>query len=462
MLLTITAESESADDLGYLLHKHPNRFQTFDISYGKAHVFYPECSSRRCTASLLLELDPVAMVRGRGRKSDQALSQYVNDRPYVASSIMSSAISSIFGSALSGRCKDRPDAVERTMNLTATIDVLQVAGGEKFLHELFEPLGYEVGAVQHTLDTQFPEWGDSPYFSVTLKTNSTVTKLLNHLYVLIPVFDNQKHYFVGQDEIDKLLSKGAGWLATHPAKTTISRRYLRYQQSLVRRALSQLIDETEANGEDEKSASEIALERPISLNDQRHDAVVSALLKSGAKRVVDLGCGEGKLIRRIANESQFTEIMGLDVSVRVLEIAAKRLRIDSLRPNESQRVRLVHGSLMYRDDRITGFDAASIVEVIEHLDPPRLAAFERVVFGSARPKTVIITTPNAEYNVMWESLPAGQLRHADHRFEWTRQEFQSWSSELASRYGYEAEFLDVGPTDENLGPPTQMCVFQIQ
>ena len=328
---------------------------------------------------------------------------------------------------------------------------------------VFEPLGYEVEAVRHPLDERFPEWGESPYFSVTVRKTTTLADLLTHLYVLIPVFDNRKHYFVGEDEMEKLLAKGEGWLARHPEKEEIARRYLRFQPSLYRMALSRLVLEEEpAEGEDEtpeKEKAEASLEKPLSLNEQRLMTVMAALRSCGAKRVLDLGCGEGKLVRELLKDRQFEEILGMDVSVRTLEVAARHLKLERLPDNQANRVKLIHGSLMYRDKRLEGFDAASVVEVVEHLDPPRLSAFERVLFEFAKPRTVVLTTPNREYNVTWETLPAGQFRHADHRFEWTRQEFQGWANGIAARFGYAVRFLSVGPDHEALGPPTQMAIF---
>ena len=225
MLLSITTTHQPTADLGFLLHKHPDRFQSFDLSFGQAHVFYPELTENRCTACLLLDVDPVGMVRGKSAKQNFLLSQYVNDRPYAASSFMSVAISQVFGSALQGRCNARPELVETSLPFSAKIDVLPVRGGEQFLSRMFQPLGYEVEAVRAPLDEQFPEWGESSYFSVTIRKLTTLRELLTHLYVLIPVFDNQKHYFVGDDELEKLLQKGEGWLAGHPEKEEIARRY---------------------------------------------------------------------------------------------------------------------------------------------------------------------------------------------------------------------------------------------
>jgi 3' terminal RNA ribose 2'-O-methyltransferase Hen1 len=466
MLLTITTTHQPALDLGFLLHKHPVRFQSFDLSFGKAHVFYPEAGPERCTACLLLDVDPVGMVRGKNADQNFLLAQYVNDRPYAASSFMSVAISQVFGSALQGHCKDRPELAASALPLTARIDVLPVRGGEPFLRRVFEPLGYEVEAARYPLDEKFPEWGESPYFSVAVRKTTTLAELLAHLYVLIPVFDSRKHYFVGADELEKLLAKGEGWLAGHPEKDEIARRYLRFKPSLYRMALARLVQEEEPSEteEDERAGGvsagqEQVLEKPLSLNEQRLGAVVAALRASGAERVLDLGCGAGSLIRELLKDKQFREIVGMDVSIRSLEAAQRRLKLDRLPPMQENRVKLIHGSLMYRDKRLDGFAAAAVVEVVEHLDPPRLSAFERVLFEFAKPRTIVLTTPNREYNVMWETLPAGQFRHPDHRFEWTRQEFHDWAQAVAGRFGYAVRFLPVGPEHEALGSPTQMAIF---
>jgi 3' terminal RNA ribose 2'-O-methyltransferase Hen1 len=464
MLLTITTTHQPASDLGFLLHKHPDRCQSFDLSFGKARVFYPEVGAERCSACLLLDVDLVGMVRGKNSNANLMLAQYVNDRPYAASSFTSVAIAQVFGSALQGRCKDRPELALTPIPLSARLDVLPVRGGERFLRSVFEPLGYAVEAARCPLDERFPEWGESPYFTLTIQKTTTLADLLTHLYVLIPVFDNAKHYWIGEDEMEKLLAKGEGWLAGHPEKEEITRRYLKFQPSLFREALARLVPEEEsvAAEEDERPGDETedALETPLSLNDQRLGSVMAALRASGAKRVLELGCGEGKLIRELIKEKQFEEIVGLDVSIRSLELAQRRLKLERLPTKQAERVRLIHGSLMYRDKRLEGFDAASVVEVVEHLDPPRLSAFERVLFEFAKPQTVVLTTPNREYNVKWETLGDGRFRHPDHRFEWNRQEFQDWSKGIARRFGYTARFVNVGPEDETLGAPTQMAIFE--
>lgn len=466
MLLTITTTTAPATDLGYLLHKHPAKCQTFEQSFGCAHVFYPAATDERCTAALLLDVDPVGMVRNRrGPRGDRGtLDQYVNDRPYVASSFLSVAIANVYGSALGGRCKDRPEAIERTLALEARIAVVPCRGGEDVLHRLFEPLGYEIEAQRHALDAKFPDWGDSPYYSVTLRAERPLRELLTHLYVLMPVLDNEKHYWVGDDEVEKLLRFGEGWLAGHPAKEEITRRYLKWQPGLARQAIARLVEEESPEVDADVEAhehEEEAIERPISLNEQRHGSVLAVLDSARVKSVIDLGCAEGRLLRSMLKNRSLERIVGLDVSHAVLEKASARLRLERLPPLQRARIELLHGSLTYRDDRLKGFDAATVVEVIEHLDPARLAAFERVLFEFARPQLVVVTTPNVEYNVMWETLPAGTMRHHDHRFEWTRAEFQSWATGVAERFGYDVRFLAVGPEDARFGAPTQMGVFEI-
>lgn len=464
MLLTITNTRQPATDLGYLLVKNPAKLQSFDLSFGQAHVFYPQASAERCTAALLLDVDPVALVRTRRGPAGEggALEQYVNDRPYVASSFLSVAIARVLASAMAGNSKGRPALVDEPLPLATRISALPCRGGEELLRKLFEPLGYRLTIEHHPLDERFPEWGESPYYSVELSHEIPLKTLLTHLYVLVPVLDADKHYWVGQDEVEKLLKRGEGWLPSHPERELIVKRYLRHRRHLTTEALARLVEEEdpEVDTEQEKKLEqEEAIEKPILLNTLRMQTVADAVKQSGARRVIDLGCGEGKLLRELFKDKQYEELVGMDVSHHSLEIAADRLRLEDLPSRQRERIRIFQGSLMYRDKRLAGFDAATIVEVIEHMDPPRLAAFERVVFQHARPQTVIVTTPNAEYNVRFETLPAGQFRHKDHRFEWTRAEFQAWANAIAERYNYTVAFSPIGNGDVEVGAPTQMGVF---
>lgn len=459
MLLTITTTHTPATELGYLLHKHPDRCQSLSLSFGQAHVFYPEANEERCTAALLLDVDPVKLVRGRGA----TLAQYVSDRPYVASSFMSVAIAQVFSTALGGRSKDRPELAQTPLPLVAKLSVLPCRGGEGFLRQLFEPLGYTVHAQGHVLDEKFPDWGNSRYFTVELHHTITLSDLLSHLYVLIPVLDDDKHYWVNDEEIEKLLRHGEGWLSQHPAKEQITRRYLKRQHRLTRTALAQLAEEDNPDPdsvEETHAEEEAAVEKPISLNQQRMNAVVAALKQSNARRVIDLGCGQGNLLKILLQDAFFEQITGVDVSYRSLEIAQERLDRLRLTRNQWERLQLIQSALTYQDKRFHGYDAATVIEVIEHLDLPRLGAFERVLFEFAQPKTVIVTTPNIEYNVKFSNLPAGKLRHKDHRFEWTRSQFQTWANKITERFGYNVQFQSIGEEDPEIGSPTQMAIFK--
>jgi 3' terminal RNA ribose 2'-O-methyltransferase Hen1 len=464
-----------ATDLGFLLHKHPDKAQTFSTSYGTAHVLYPEATVERCTAALLLEVDAVALVRrgkgkGRGGAPDAALAQYVNDRPYAASSLLAVALSAVFSSAMKGQCAARPELPAETRPLRVEVPALPARGGADLVRGLFEPLGWTVTAEPVPLDDRFPEWGDSRYVRLELAAEGlTLAEALRHLYVLLPVLDDAKHYWVASDEVDKLLRAGEGWLPDHPEHKLITSRYLSRRWSLTREAMERLelvrlaeTDDTEVeeidNAVDEETDTE---EKPVPLAVLRRDAILAALHASGASRVLDLGCGQGQLVQALLKDTRFTEIVGVDVSMRALTIASRRLKLDRMGERQAARVQLMQGSLAYTDRRLKGYDAAVLSEVIEHLDLPRLPALEYAVFGSARPRTVLVTTPNVEYNVRWETLPAGHSRHGDHRFEWTREEFRGWARKVAERHGYDVEFTPVGLDDPEVGPPTQMAVFTL-
>ncbi|MFJ3232099.1 3' terminal RNA ribose 2'-O-methyltransferase Hen1 [Streptomyces sp. NPDC086787] len=476
MFLTISTSgtaAQPATDLGFLLHKHPGRAQRFSTSYGTAHVFYPQADADHCTAALLLEVDTVALVRrgkgkGRGGAPDAALAQYVNDRPYAASSLLAVALSTVFSSALRGVCTARPERAAAPLPLRVEVPALPARGGPDLVRGLFEPLGWTVTAEPVALDTEFPQWGDSRYVRLVLESERlTLAEALRHLYVLLPVLDDAKHYWVSSDEVDKLLRAGEGWLSTHPEQKLITSRYLSRRWSLTRQAMEQLemvrlaeTDDSEVESIDNAVEEEAETEeRPTPLAAQRREAILAALRESGAARVLDLGCGQGELVRELLKDVRFTEIVGVDVSVRALTIACRRLKLDRMGERQAARVELVQGSLAYTDNRLKGYDAAVLSEVIEHLDLPRLPALEYSVFGHARPRTVLVTTPNVEYNVRWETLPAGHVRHGDHRFEWTREEFRAWAAAVAERHGYEVGFRPVGPDDPEVGPPTQMAVF---
>ena len=455
MLLRIATTHRPATDLGYLLHKNPARPQSFDLAFGKAHIFYPEVSEERCEAALLLEVDPIGLVRGPG----SMLSDYVNDRPYVSSSFLCVAIARVLGTALSGRSKERPELANTPIPLEARLAAVPCRGQEDLVQRLFEPLGYELSA----------DAGENPgprplYHNVTLRATTRLSDLLAHIYVLLPVLDNRKHYWIGEAELKKLLARGAGWLDKHPDRDMIVHRYLGQRRGLTTEALSQLNEAGAAMEKENTSAEETAETTEKGpptrrLHDLRLDWAAEALHEAGARRIVDVGCGEGQLIRRLLADPDVTEVVGADPSVRALEIAARRLKLKHATEHERTRVRLHQSGLTYRDQSLCGYDAAAVIEVIEHIDPDRLHAFENAVFGTMAPPTIVLTTPNREHNVRYDNLAANGLRQRDHRFEWTRAEFEEWAKGCATRHGYDVETGGIGPEDPEVGASSQRGLF---
>lgn len=445
--MTITYYGQNTQELGYLLYKNPGRPQTFQLSFGKAHIFYPELTDEKTTAALLLDIDPVDLARGKG-----GLFDYVNDRPYVSSSFMSTAIANVFGTAMSGRADEHQALSDAALDLRAEITMMPCRGEQDMINRVFEPLGYAVSYETFTLDDHFPAWGLSKYVNLTIRAKVRLRDILNHIYTLIPVFDSQKHYWVGQDEVEKLLRHGETWLHSHPEKNYITLRYLKHLHPLVNSAFERLAGET-PEIQTEEDLEEIP-ERKLNLNAQRLGSVLAALKSRNIKSVIDLGCGEGHLLQMLAKEEQFTRIAGVDISHLVLSRAAAKIN-----KKKPERVTLFQGSLTYKDARFSGYDAACVIEVIEHIEPCRLKAFERVLFEYAKPSVVIITTPNIEYNIKYDNVGRDKLRHRDHRFEWTQSEFRAWAEGITKKFGYFVRFSEIGEHDEIAGAPTQMGIF---
>jgi SAM-dependent methyltransferase len=352
-----------------------------------------------------------------------------------------------------------------------------------------------------------PSWGDSAYLDLRLSGTVRLADALNHLYVLLPVLDDAKHYWVSTDEVDKLVRAGSGWLAAHPEKGLITRRYLVHRRELTASALARLaeaddldpeefdnaVPAEEEAGEAEDGAAEVAPAdagageagaagavetgageaeggaagagtadgaggRAVSLAVRRRDAVLAVLGECGARTVGDFGCGAGALTAALVEDATFERVVAVDVSARALRMAARRLRLDRMPQARRDRLELFQSALTYRDERLAGLDAAVLMEVIEHVDAERLGAVERAVFGFAAPGTVVVTTPNAEYNAEY-GMAEGALRHSDHRFEWTREQFREWAERVAGAYRYRVRFVPVGP-EAAAGPPTQMAVFE--
>jgi len=491
MLLTITYTGHETDKLGYLLYKNPNRAQQFSLNYGKAYVFYPEVSDERTTVALLLDIDPIELA-----KDSMGLFDYVNDRPYASTSFMSTAIVRVFSTAMRGKCDSMQELADSPLRLTARLYGLRDGGNEELVREAFEPLGYTVEMERGLLDESFPEWGDSPYINLTISGEVKLCDMLNHLYVLIPVFDKRKHYYMAKDEVDKLIRHGEGWLDTHPYRDKLIRRYFGKRRGYASEVIEAMDEDIVVTGDIEvvsgdsseiigdayfgaaeehrdgdisermeggnvsDSAVESNADTPRkSLNQCRMEAVRDEVLRSGASSVIDLGCGEGKLTAMLLDIPEIKKVTACDVSVWALTRAKERLKVDRMSPEMRDKLTLMQASLTYRDKRFSGYDCACVVEVIEHLDLDRLSAFEMSVFKYAKPGTVVLTTPNSEYNVNYEFLEDGELRHTDHRFEWTRAEFEEWTKHVCEKYDYTCVTCGIGDFDEVNGTPTQMAVF---
>lgn len=308
-MLLISTTHEPATDLGFLLYKNPSGSYERDVTFGRVQVVFPEASETRATAALVVDIDPVALVRRKGEAQGSA-EQYVNDRPYTANSFVSVAIAEAFGTAMGGRSRERQQLAETAIPLEIRIPVLRVRGGEEVLRRLFEPLGYGVETAPKPLDEQFPEWGLSPYFDVTLRGTLRLQDALRHLYILLPVLDAKKHYYMDAAEVEKILSKGEGWLVDHPEKLYILRQSLGRKPSLISDALEQLsnaepsvetppLDATDAAGAEPELEPVTAKVKKVSLHTQRHQRVAELVRELRPRSVVDLGCGEGKLIRQL-------------------------------------------------------------------------------------------------------------------------------------------------------------------
>ena len=454
MILELTTTHKPATDLGYLLHKHPDKLQTVELSVGSAHMFYPEASEDSCTACLMLDINPIDLVRGDKGRNAFLQEHYVNDRPYTSNSFLSTALVKAFGSAINGTCHTKPELALTAIPLKAKIHSLKVDCDKSYINKLFEPLDYKISYETIQLDSTFPSWGESKIVNLTIEKTTTLKEFLSQLYVFMVVLDNDRHFYISRNDIDVLIRRGENWLENHPEKDWITKRYLKNLRTLTSQALLRLANEDELIEEQQTP------ERKINLHQQRLNKALELLKESGAESILDIGCGEGKLLKMLLKEGQFKKIAGMDVSFGELQKAKENLYLDQASPAMRDRIKIFQGSVTYKDERLKNFDAAALVEVIEHLDEERLPAMEKVVFGFAKPNFIIISTPNAEYNVVFEKLQAETFRHDDHRFEWTRKEFADWCNKICDEFKYEVSIYPVGQEEENIGAPSQLAMFK--
>jgi 3' terminal RNA ribose 2'-O-methyltransferase Hen1 len=451
MYLSIATTYQPATDLGHLLHKHPDRAFKSEGSQSDYYCFFPVATAEYCKACLVLNFNSRPESNGHGRPFlPQLQSQYINDRPYVAGSQLSIAIADVFGTAMNGKSKDRQNLADIALPFEIEISAVHCNAGADFIQKIFEPLGYTVEVSNTKLNEKFPAWGQAPYFSIKLNTTKRISEILRQIYVLLPVLDNFKHYYIEDAEKEKILRLGEGWLQNHPLVEIITQRSLKNIRSLSNEALEILL-----GSEPITSSSldgEAKLESPIRLNELRFNKVEEVLITSGVKRVLDFGCGEGRFLEKLIRNPWFSEVIGADVSIASLERATKRLE----RNSSKNKAKLIHSSFTYHDDRLKDIDSMVMLEVIEHIDLTNLDFVEKNIFEFIKPKLLIITTPNADYNTKFQQ-PG--FRHPDHRFEWTRDEFKVFC-EKSIKYGYTYEISFIGDIEPALGGPTQMGVFK--
>ncbi|MFZ4843620.1 methyltransferase domain-containing protein [Mycetocola saprophilus] len=501
MYLSITLTGSHASGLNHLLHKHPDRVHRREKNGSTATVFTPVFEPDRATVGLLLEVDPIGLVRGQGAARDSfTLGQYVNDRPYAANSLLAVALRQSFSTAFAGNSTARADIVDIPLPLRFEIPALP---GDTLIRELFEPLGWRVSETEVPLDPEIPAWGSAAAHRVVLEQDIVLARALSQLYVLLPVLDGAKHYWVDQSETQTLLRHGGDWLASHPRRELILRRALIHQGEYVDEAIAALDGVADAPGTPgawnaqgvsdapDAQGTPGALATPatgaaasaigsaanktgpsasatgpaasatprISLARERRDGILTRLRELPVSTVVDMGCGQGALLNVLLRDARFTRVIGADVSPSVLAQAERALGLDRMPETQRARLELVQSSLTYRDDRLAGADAMVLMEVIEHLDAERLPRLELAVFAHARPAHVLVSTPNAEYNVHYPGLAPGSFRHTDHRFEWTRAEFADWAERVAAEHGYLVAYSGLGPEDPATGAPTQLATF---
>lgn len=472
MFLSIAVSGEHAPDLGFVLYKHPGRFFEKSASKGRVTGGFTENREDFAEFTLAVEIDPVERVRGVNW--DRGIASYVEPMPFLAASHMSQALSQALGSAMNGVLGSKDPVIDTRVKAAGvkpwplTIKVGAVRCSPYMIESLFSELGWSVEIESHNLDVPgVSEDDDRPLHVFTLKGEATVSDALTQLYVLLPVLDPSRHYFYDESEARKLFEKGGDWLKGHSSRDLIISRYLSKSKELrgyarqlfgnfqEKKDLDELIAETEELMRDWDDPDD------TSPHQQRHSQIIRDVVSWGARSVIDLGCGEGRLLERLVRIAPDMRVVGIEPSAREIERARKRLS-NNPGKNLDPRVEFVHGSAMYGDERFKDFDAAILSEVIEHVDEDRLSLLARSVFGIMAPRRVVITTPNGDYNRVFGLRP-GEFRHADHRFEWTLAECQAWVVGVTAAYPYEAEITPVGgrnaDADEGHGEVSHYIVF---
>lgn len=451
MQLTIKAIGENSRVISYLLSKNPSNLYDRDEKGSRVRLVYTAFTEEETEILIYVTPDPVELVRNSPNTFD--ITQYINDREFAVSSLFCSYIKSALATALNGKPKEEfIKWVDYKFNLVLGFGPVASDLPDAVIESIFTHLGYEVNIERGLTDYSFQLKSRSSVRYITLTGHQTLQNAMRHLFILIPVMDNYKHYYMDKSEVDKLERYGAGWLDDHPMRDLIIKRSLKFKE-LIREVA---VPQKEVFIKEESETVE-ETEVKVRLNEQRYQTIVDIVTNLPHKEtVVDFGSGEGKLSVRLGFAPGVKEILAVEPS-QMSQLRAMQ-KWDKARASEGFLAPTqVWGSLFYFDTRLCDKDVMILSEVIEHIDEFRLPPIMETVFVQYTPKTIIINTPNYEYNVVYEMQD--NLRHRDHRFEWTREQFNSWCNELSAKYKYSVNIGGIGEEDQDFGFPTQIAVF---
>ncbi|WP_342431763.1 3' terminal RNA ribose 2'-O-methyltransferase Hen1 [Neobacillus sp. FSL H8-0543] len=443
MQLSLTVRGTGAETVSYLIAKNPTNLYERNEKGFKVRLVYPTFTNDEAEFLIYVQPDPIDLARNSAEKYD--ITSYINDREFAVSSIFVSAIRKALGTALNGKPDeeytewvDHPFVMELNFGPVAT-DL-----NDREIEDLFKPIGYKV-TIESGVST-FREKSSAKFITIT--GEQTVQNALKHISTLIPVIDNYKHYFIDEREVEKLDRYGDDWLESHPAKLLILKRALRYQSLIVKSKFYHR----------EQSTKGIVEQPKVRLNEQRYDAIVNYIKGlPNRETIVDLGAGEGKLSVQFGFIDGVKEILSIEPSSKSRVKAIKRFQEE----NDKERYiepKSLAGSLYYFDERLQNKDIIVLCEVIEHIDEHRLPNIFKTIVNDYRPRILIVTTPNQEYNVVYEM--DDEMRHDDHRFEWTRAEFREKCEQWTKDSSYQVSFQGIGEEIESYGQPTQMAIFR--
>ncbi|MCK1992095.1 3' terminal RNA ribose 2'-O-methyltransferase Hen1 [Peribacillus muralis] len=444
MQLTINASGNNVKAISYLLSKNPNNLYERKHKGHVVRLFYSTFTETEMEATIFVTPDPIELVKNTANSYD--ITHYINDREFAVSSIFCSLIRSALGTALNGQPKEEhAEWVNHPFSFQFDFGPVVSTLSDNQLRELFEPIGYEVSITRPDIQYSFDMKDRSSTRTVSLKGLKTLQEGLRHLFVLIPVIDNYKHYYIDEKEIDKLERYGEGWLDDHPMRDFIYRQSLRFKEvySIVENKKPEM-------KKDDK-------ESKVRLNDLRYEKIFDTVSQMHPSSVVDFGSGEGKLSVRLGFIEGVKEILAVEPSQSATLKALGRF--DKVKDKEKFVIpKPLWGSLFYYDEELKNKDVIILCEVIEHIDEHRLPKVMDTILQDYQPRALILTTPNREYNEVYDMEDA--LRHNDHRFEWTRAEFQQWCTARNHDDSYDLRFEGIGEEHVTQGCPTQMCVFE--